>query len=183
MNSLEGKLLVAAPQMRDPRFERSVILMMHHDDAGAFGVVLNRRIDETVAGLWEKLGETACGIDCQLNMGGPVSGPIIAIHGLPSAAEFEVPPGVFVAEQKRHIRELVHHPDVPLRVYVGHVGWEPGQLENEIVAGHWLTLPAKAEHVFNNDEDLWVTATRQIGQQFWRTSLNIQSFPPDVSVN
>ena len=183
MNFLEGHLLVASPQMNDPRFERSVILMMHHDDDGAYGVVLNRQIEETVAGLWQKLGENQCSVDRRLNMGGPVSGPIIAIHSMPSAAEFEVPPGIFVAEQKKHLQQLVKNPNVPLRIYVGHAGWSPGQLENEIREGVWLTLPARVEHIFNDDDDLWVTTMRQVGQEFWRTVLHIEDFPVDVLLN
>ena len=184
MMSLEGMLLVASPQMDDPRFDRTVILMMHHDENGAYGVVLNRPIEETVAGLWRKLGaEPECRVERQLNLGGPVSGPIIAIHGKKSAAEFEMPPGIFIAEQKKHLQQLVVDPNVPLRVFVGHAGWSAGQLEEELDCGAWLTLPATYEHVFCEDDNLWVTAMREVGLQFWRTTLGIRKFPPDVSVN
>ena len=76
--SLEGKLLIASPRVGDPRFERAVVLILHHDDEGAFGVVLNRELPQTIRGLWEKMGEADCQIDRCLNLGGPVSGPIIA---------------------------------------------------------------------------------------------------------
>lgn len=183
MESLEGKLLIASPQIEDPRFDRTVILTMHHDEGGAYGVVLNRPIDETVAGLWQKLGDNSCLVDRNLNLGGPVSGPIIAIHGLESAAEFEVPPGIFIAEQKKHLKQLVRDPSVPLRIFVGHAGWSAGQLEEEISEGSWSVLPATFEHVFHEDDNLWVTAMRQVGLEFWRTVLGIQGFPEDVSVN
>ena len=183
MQSLEGQLLIAAPQIDDPRFERAVVLMMHHDEEGAYGVVLNRPIEETVAGLWQKLGDDTCAVDRHLNLGGPVSGPIIAIHGKPSAAEFEVPPGIFIAEQKKHLVQLVRDPNVPLRIFVGHASWSAGQLEREVNHGVWLTLPAKVEHIFSEDDNLWATAMRQVGRAFWTNVLGIEEFPDDVSVN
>ena len=183
MESLEGQLLIASPQIGDPRFERTVVLIMRHDREGAFGVVLNRPLAETVRSLWEKLGDATCTIDRNINLGGPVSGPIIALHCQQSAAEFEVPPGLYVAEQKKHIKQLVKDAEGPLRIFIGHASWVGGQLEGELASGAWLTLAAKVDHVFHEEDDLWVTAMREVGRDFCQTVLGIENFPPDVTLN
>ncbi len=183
MESLQGHLLIASPRIGDPRFERTVVLIMHHDQEGAFGVVLNRPLAETVRSLWKKLGDATCTIERNVNLGGPVSGPIIALHRQQAAAEFEVPPGLYVAEQKKHIKQLVKDADGPLRIFIGHASWTDGQLESELASGAWLTLPAKVDHVFHEEDDLWVTAMREVGREFWRSVLGIEDFPADVSMN
>ena len=183
METLTGHLLIASPQIGDPRFERTVVLIMHHDEEGAYGVVLNRPMAETVRSLWQKLGDATCTIERNIHLGGPVSGPIIALHCRQSAAEFEVRPGLYVAEQKKHIKQLVNSPDGPLRIFIGHASWDEGQLENELSHGSWLTLPAKADYVFHDEDDLWVTAMREVGREFCETVLGIENFPADVSLN
>ena len=153
--SLEGHLLIAAPRMNDDRFQRTVILVLHHDDDGAFGVILNKPLPQTIGGLSRNLGRdigVESNAERSINMGGPVSGPIIAIHGLESAAELEVPPGVFIAEQKEHLLKLIQEAGAPLRIFVGHAGWSAGQLEDEITDGAWFTLPATIDHVFSDSE-------------------------------
>jgi putative transcriptional regulator len=183
MKSLQGQLLIATPYNGDGRFEQAVILMLHHDAQGAFGVILNRPLDETVGGLWKMLGDPTCQLSERIHLGGPVSGPIIAIHSLESMGDFQVSPGLQVAEQRDSLQRLVHHSDGPLRVYVGHAGWGSGQLEAEIAQEAWYTLPADASHVFEDTGNLWVDAVREVGRDFWRTTLGLREFPEDVTMN
>lgn len=183
MKSLEGHLLIASPHIGDSRFQRTVIFLLHHDEEGAFGVILNRQLPETVQGLWQKLGETRCQVDRQLNLGGPVSGPIIAIHSLEDAGECEIFPGLYVAEHKEQLKKLMQTPECRIRVFVGHAGWSSGQLEQEIVDGAWSTLEATPEVIFNEDENLWINAMRQSGRQFYRDVLGIQGFPASSMLN
>jgi len=183
MNSLEGHLLIASPSIGDGRFERTVVLLLHHDEEGAFGVILNRPLPETVDGLWKKLGHESLENEQPINLGGPVSGPLIALHGIKSLAEFEIPPGLYVAEHRQTIERLLQKSVSNLRIFVGHSGWSGGQLELEIDAGSWLTMPADKDHIFGDQEDLWVSAVREKGRLFIRDVLGIEQIPPDSSLN
>lgn len=183
MKSLEGHLLIASPNIGDPRFERTVVFLLHHDERGAFGVIVNRQLPETIQGLWQKLGETQCHVDRNLNLGGPVSGPIIALHSLEDAGELEIAPGLYVAEHKEQLNKLMQIPECPIRVFVGHAGWTSGQLEEEIEQGVWSTLEATPEFIFSDDQDLWVNAMRAAGRQFYRAVLGITGFPHNAMFN
>jgi len=183
MRSLEGHLLIASPHIGDARFERTVVLLLHHDPEGAFGVILNRPLPETVDGLWRKLGHDGCENEQPVNLGGPVSGPLIALHGIKSLAEFEIPPGLYVAEHRKTIERLLKKSAPNLRIFVGHSGWTSGQLESEIDSGSWFIMPADKDHIFGAQEDLWVSAVREKGRRFLSDALGIFDFPEDPSMN
>jgi putative transcriptional regulator len=184
MNSLKGYVLVASPQLQDPNFVRTVILMLHHSEEGAFGVVLNRPAENTVKQLWEKVGEGSCDNEQLVNVGGPVSGPLMALHTDASAAEMEVFPGLYFAAQRENLEKIVRENQHPLRIFVGHAGWGEGQLERELQQGAWLTSPANPEYVFCGPEtDLWKTVAKHIGDQLVMTALKIKHVPEDPSLN
>jgi putative transcriptional regulator len=184
MNSLKGYVLVASPQLLDPNFVRTVVLMLHHSEEGAFGVVLNRPAENTVKQLWEKVGEGTCENEQLVNVGGPVSGPLMALHTDASAAEMEVVPGLYFAAQRENLERLIQDDKQPVRVFVGHAGWGEGQLERELKQGAWLTSPAAAEYVFfQPDVDLWKKVTKHIGDRLLTTSLGIKRLPNDPSLN
>lgn len=183
MKSFQGHLLVAAPQLTHSMFSQTVILLLHHSDQGAFGLVLNRPIEQTVAQLWSKVSDQPAPTDQRLHMGGPVQGPVVALHQQSALGEVEVPPGVYLAADKGHLDTLVQQDESPYRLYIGHAGWTQGQLETELEQGIWLTLPATSEHIFAEDEDLWRQALQEIGWSVLRTSLRIKHVPADVSWN
>ncbi len=81
MNSLQGYVLVASPHLLDSNFLRSVVLIIQHNDQGAFGVVLNRPTNNTIAQLWGLVSQTPCDNPSPVYVGGPVPGPLVAIHG------------------------------------------------------------------------------------------------------
>ena len=182
MKSLQGQLLIAAPKMRDPHFDRSVVLLLQHDQNGAVGIILNRPMAGEGTGPWKLLDVLADGSDRKVQMGGPVSGPLIVLHGR-KAGEKRRPGTVFVVEEREQLERLVQQADAPLRFFVGHAGWGSGQLESEIAEGVWLTAPADPEFVFADHEDMWVSAIRETGRAFYREVLGIASFPEDASVN
>ncbi|MCA9263286.1 MAG: YqgE/AlgH family protein, partial [Planctomycetales bacterium] len=147
------------------------------------GVILNRPLNESVRALWQKLGESSCRINQKLNLGGPVSGPLIALHDLESLSDFRVLPGLCVSEQKESIQQLVQLPDKPMRIYVGHAGWSAQQLEEEITEGAWHVMPARIEHVFCDSEYMWLAAMQEIGLAFYHEVLGIDYVPADVTMN
>ncbi len=185
MQSFEGCLLVASPHLTDSPFSQTVILLLHHSEEGAFGVVLNRPIDTTVKSLWSQVSDQPCECEQPLNMGGPVSGPLMALHREQALAEMEVhvPGGVYVAATREHLEQLVAESDQPCRIFVGHAGWTAGQLEREFEAGVWMVAPATAEHVFAADEDLWKTVINEIGQAILFSALKLKGAPRDVTWN
>ena len=183
MDFLEGRFLVATPQLLDPNFARTVVLLIQHSEQGALGVVLNRRLDKTVAELWKQVSTAPSKSREQVHFGGPVTGPLLAVHTLADLAEMEIVPGVFFAAQKDHLDALVGRQESEFRIFLGHSGWGGGQLEAEIAAGAWLTAPASRDTIFASSEDLWETVTRQIGREFLGSTLRIQDFPEDPSVN
>lgn len=184
MESLKGHFLVASPQLLDPNFVRTVVLMLHHSEEGAFGVVLNRPAESTIQELWEKVGEGECESQQLVNVGGPVSGPLMALHTNASASEMEVLPGLYFAAQRENLEKILRENLRPVRIFVGHAGWAEGQLEQELEQGAWLTSPARSEYVFcAPDFDLWKTVTRQIGDQLLTASLGIKHIPENPSFN
>ncbi len=183
MDSLKGHFLVASPHLADPNFVRTVVLLIHHNEEGAFGVVLNRPAQSTVQELWEKVGAGPCDSDQRVHVGGPVPGPLMAVHGDASAAEMEIVPGVYFAAQRENLEKLVGQQAHPYRLFVNHSGWGGGQLENELKQGAWLTLPATVEFVFADHLELWKMVTYRIGSAFWAASLGIRHLPDDPSLN
>ena len=184
MSCLQGKFLIASPHLSDPNFARSVVLMIEHHDEGALGVVINRESQVSVGAIWEQLNDSKC--DCQvcMSLGGPVQGPMIALHGHPQFSESEIVPGVYLATQREYLADLISQDLQPLRIFTGYAGWGAGQLESEIQAGGWLTHCGSAEHVFSDDlTSLWQVVLRSTGQDFLRDTLGISHFPSDAGLN
>jgi putative transcriptional regulator len=183
MKSLKGHFLVASPRLADPNFFRSVVLMVQHDADGAMGVVLNRQSSSTIANLWNLLSETDCPSQEPVFIGGPVSGPMIALHSDEELAECEVVPGVYFAADQDSVVEIVTEPQGPFRLFVGYSGWSAGQLEDELVAGGWLTDAATRDDVFSDHADLWNRIARRIGLEILAPTIKNVRIPDDPSVN
>lgn len=183
MESLEGHLLVASPQLLDPNFARALVLVIEHNADGAFGVIVNHPVGKTLQELWREVGSAPCHSEQPVYLGGPVPGPLIALHTNSVLAETEALPGVFFAAKKQHLDSLVLTEEPSYKIFIGHSGWGAGQLENELRQGDWRTLPATAELVFSTAGDLWETVLRQMGHALLKSILNLDELPPDPSVN
>jgi putative transcriptional regulator len=96
-----------------------------------------------------------------IHFGGPLSGPVLAIHGNMALAEAQTGAGIYVAAQKEHLEQLVREKPGNYRLIIGHAAWASGQLDQEIEAGVWHVLPATAEMVFGVDADLWPLLIRR----------------------
>jgi putative transcriptional regulator len=182
VDSLKGHLLIAAPQLGDPNFVRTVILMIDHDENGAFGVVLNRPSDRTVKEVWEELDDK-CECLESINVGGPVIGPLLALHTQEHLAEAEVLPGVYLTAQRENLDELVREDEATFRLFSGYSGWGEGQLEGELEQGGWITLKANKEYVFSWGDELWERIGDDITKDVYRRGLKIKQFPSDPSLN
>lgn len=173
-----GRLLVATPDLADPNFAHSVVLLIEHNDEGAFGLVINRPSDVEVATAlpgWEELSaEPAC-----VFVGGPVQQDgVVAIgrsdddHVLAKRVMPSI--GVVDLEQDPALAGV----DLDLvRVFAGYAGWSPGQLEAEITEGGWFVVDAEPDDVFAEDpEELWRTVLHRQGGVFI-------TVPEDPSLN
>jgi putative transcriptional regulator len=182
--SLAGQLLVAAPPLVDPNFDRTVILLLEHDDVdGALGVVLNRPTDigadEPVAG-WGPL-TAAPGV---VFVGGPVhTTAAIALARLrddvePAADEIERA-GVVVIDLGQDPDDVARRV-TEVRLYAGYAGWGPGQLEAEIDEGAWFVVEPAPDDVLTRDPgELWRRVMgRQPGRLGW-----LGLYPDDVTTN
>jgi putative transcriptional regulator len=188
---LRGALLVASPNLGDPNFDRSVILLLEHNDEGALGVVLNRptavSVEEVLESWHDQAAMAPPGV---LFAGGPVSRE--AVIGL-ARVEHETGGsdlGSGVA-WKPLIDELgtvdlsvapEDHP-VPLagaRLFSGYAGWDGGQLEEEISQGAWFVVEAlTGDLLCTQPRRLWHDVLRR---QRGNLSL-LASYPPHPSVN
>ena len=182
MESLEGQFLLASPQLLDPNFVRTVVLLIQHNDMGALGLVVNRPTAKTVQEVWKQVGESPCECQQPVHLGGPVQGPLMAIHTVEGLAEMEVVAGVFFAAKKQNLDALVRCNE-PFKVFFGHSGWGPGQLEDEIAQGAWRAIPASLEDVFDAGEDLWQRLMQRAVAGMLPEMLGIKHIPPDPSLN
>lgn len=182
-SSLAGHFLVASRHLRDPNFAKSVVLMIQHDQEGAVGVVINRPADKSVREVWEALHYDPCDREDLIYVGGPVPGPLVAVHTLEPFSEREVLPDVHVAMHRDAIDVIVRRTDVVLRLYSGHAGWGSGQLEGELEAGGWLTTEATKDEIFAEPETIWKSVTERIGLGIMAPHLDEKLVPPDPSLN
>lgn len=173
-DSLTGKLLIAAPSLHD-FFRRTVVLMVEHNELGAFGVVLNRPSESSVEEVVPSLAQFA-DHDEVVWIGGPVA-PDTAV-ALGRFGDPEAAAGIVVGDLG------VIDPDEPgeglreLRVYAGHAGWGPGQLESELDQDAWILEPASPGDPFR-DGDLWSYLLGRRGGEFEL----LARMPEDPSMN
>jgi putative transcriptional regulator len=167
--SLAGQLLVASPSMGDPRFDRTVVLMVRHDADGAFGLVINRPAGlHPITDLLRILGdkESAPAGDVRIFAGGPVQPEILFIL---HSAEYARPQTTAidarfaVTSSREVVRDIGagRGPNKSLIVF-GYAGWGPGQLENELDLRAWSIAPADPGLVFDEDRaKVWERAYAQ----------------------
>lgn len=181
--SLQGHLLVASPHLPDPNFFRSVVLMIQHDEDGAFGLVLNRPLEQTIAEIWDLVAESDCSCHQPMNLGGPVEGQLMAIHTNAAAADRQVLPGVYFSLEPDELETIINDPSGPFLLFSGYAGWGAGQLEEELKVGGWLTLPAERDLIFADPDSMWKLVTARIGLDILAPTLKRAPVPDDPSCN
>jgi putative transcriptional regulator len=155
---LAGQLLVATPELEDPRFTRTVIYMVRHDArTGAMGVVVNRQLGEVpMAVLLKQSGLPSAGAkgSVRLHMGGPVEATrIVVLHTDDYAGPdtVKVGNGVAVTAEPSILQSIAEGKGPHrARFTLGYAGWAPGQLEAEMEAGYWIVVPTDDAIVFDD---------------------------------
>jgi putative transcriptional regulator len=156
--SLAGQVLIAAPEMADPRFYHAVILMVRHNAAGAFGIIINRPLGERpLASLLEALGEQDDSVTGTLPVfsGGPVQPELgFVIHSAEyrRAETVDIDGHVAMTSSREIIHDIIskHGPEKSL-VAFGYAGWAPDQLENELAQRAWYTAAQDWKLIFDED--------------------------------
>jgi len=148
-------LLVARPDLVDPNFRETVVLVTQAEDGSTVGVILNR----PTARKHEQTGET-------LYFGGPVMREVtVALfraQRAPQAASFHVLKGIYLTMHPANIEPLLAQQAGNYRLYAGFAGWAPGQLQSEMQRGGWYVLPASAELAFRKDTaGMWEEMVRK----------------------
>ena len=184
MNSLEGQFLIAVPKLRDPGFYHSVVVLIRHNEEGAFGLTLNRPSGTPLEEVWSQISQNhQCHWRQSLFTGGPVPGPLMVLHDDKRAGEMEVIPKLYFTVDPDKLAELFDKPAARAQFYTGYCGWGAGQLEMELQVGSWITVPASARHVFDADAELWKTVTAEITSSAVISALHIKHIPPEADNN
>jgi putative transcriptional regulator len=178
MKCLRGHLLVAGGGRLDPTFAETVILVIDHSDEGALGVVINRRGDLRGRVFARSAGRRRP-FATRLYLGGPVTGPLMAVHTSDWLGEHEVLPGVFFSARERNVRAVVRRADRPYKIFVGYAGWSAGQLDNEVEQGVWRIAVATPEQIFAECDDLW----QRLSRRAFPLQLHELFDPNDLSIN
>jgi putative transcriptional regulator len=142
-------LLVAKPELVDPNFRETVVLVTQSTDAHTVGVILNRPTERRMEGHPEPLFA-----------GGPVMGRVVVAlfeaAEPPAASAFHVLERVYLSMHPENLAALLARPPARLRLYSGFSGWAPGQLEDELARNGWYVLPAREAVIFRKStEGMW----------------------------
>lgn len=180
-DSLKGKLLLASPTLLDPNFARTVVLVAEHTADGAMGLILNRPAATTVAESAPELDLLVDG-DEPIYLGGPVqpsSVIVLATFAERAAAGLLVEDdvGFLSAEADFSTARAMTR---ELRVFAGHAGWGPEQLDEELARDDWIVETPLREELFAADAaSLWSDVLRRMGGSY----ALIARMPLDPSVN
>lgn len=166
--SLAPSLLVSMPQLLDPNFHQSVILLCEHGAGGAFGLVLNRRSEMLASEVVRLTPPVAGDSGLELWMGGPVEPERgwLLMGAEPDGIEsVRVCDGVYLSTSVDLLRRyLEERPPPRTRLLTGYAGWGAGQLDAELAASAWLTAEVDLDIVFETKSgDMWEATIRRLG--------------------
>ena len=169
--SLAPALLLSMPQLLDPNFARTVILLCKHGDEGAFGLVMNRPLVTTGRVVVNLDPPVSTERELEVWVGGPVE-PARSCMLIGGASQdhalyggMAIADGLSVSTSPELLRRLLEpNPPADTRLIVGYAGWGPGQLESELEESVWLLSDVDRELLFTTPaDDMWERAIRRLG--------------------
>ena len=179
---LKGKVLVAAGELLDPNFARSIVLIVQHDENGAMGLVLNRPLETTVAEAWTQVSAVPYPNDDPLFQGGPCEGPLMVVHKEAERGQMEIGAGIFLSSDADAVKALVSDAIEPMKFFVGYSGWSPMQLEAELAEGAWNVAAVDIDEVFATPDQCWEVLIKKTRNRSL-PAVDPRRIPPDPSVN
>ena len=171
MMSLAPAFLLSMPQLRDPNFSRTVVLLCKHSEDGAFGLVVNRPLTTTGRVIVNLDPPVSTDRELEVWVGGPVEPQrswMLAAGDIVRGEDFSgmaIANGLSLTTSPDLLRRLLE-PEPPsyARLIVGYSGWAPGQLEAELEASAWLVSDVDPNLIFNTPADrMWEAAIRRLG--------------------
>ena len=171
MNSLKNHLLISVPHMNDDIFGRSVIYICEHNLEGAMGLIINKPM-ENISFKDQKIinhinSDYFENLKMKLYYGGPILvEKIIALHTneLKFESAIDLNNKISISSGEEIIRNIKKNTNLNYKLFCGHSGWSPGQLEREIENGDWLLQSSKTDLLFNlTAEKIWENATESLG--------------------
>lgn len=166
--SITPALLLSMPQLDDPNFGRTVVLLCEYAPEGAFGLVINRPTEFPAASVVQLVPPVVAGNALPLWIGGPVEperGWILLGETREQDEARELAPGLFLSASPEVLRRVLEASMPPrARVIAGYAGWGPGQLDQELSESSWLMGEVDADFLFNTPPaELWEASIRRLG--------------------
>ncbi|HEY7054925.1 MAG TPA: YqgE/AlgH family protein [Vicinamibacterales bacterium] len=160
-------LLLSMPQLQDPNFARTVVLLCDYSPDGAFGLVINRPTEMAATTMVRLDPPIDCGNDLRLWIGGPVEPQRgwILLGDEPESEFKTIRDGLYLSISPTLLRQVLEaHPAPRARVLAGYAGWGPGQLDEELAQSAWLMGDIDLDLVFDVEPSaMWETAIRRLG--------------------
>jgi putative transcriptional regulator len=167
--SLAPALLLSMPQLIDPNFAKSIVLLCEHAPEGAFGLIVNRPSEITAAEAVRLEPPVENPNNLPLLVGGPVEpqrGWILTAHPPDDVEHRGLGAGLYLSASPVLLRRALMARPLPKRTVVlaGYAGWGPGQLDAELAASAWLIMPVELDLIFEISPSVsWETAIRRLG--------------------
>jgi putative transcriptional regulator len=195
--NLSGTVLVASPRLSNTPMAEAVVLVIQDSQEGVFGVRLNASASSQQVSDFEAFTQLPSLRDA-LMIGGPLNGPVIALHRNEDLAEVEIRDGIFVSCSKDALQMLVEDEAnvtdndgaIPMkgtasdyRIVMGIAGWQTSQIHREIDAALWYPIQCDADIVFADSEEMWVNAARRYGNDVAYDVTGVNSYGVDCQLN
>jgi len=160
--------LLSMPQMQDPNFSQTVVLLCDYLPDGAFGIVLNRPTDNPASAMVNLDPPLTRRSELPLFVGGPVQPDrgFILLDAPPETPDYRtVVDGLYLSTSPITLRRVLETRPAPrARVLAGYAGWGPGQLDDELAQSSWLMSDIDVDLVFDVEASrMWETAIRRLG--------------------
>ncbi|MCY0968640.1 YqgE/AlgH family protein [Chryseobacterium wangxinyae] len=179
--SYKGKILISTPDISGDIFSRSVVLIIEHDENGAFGLILNKKNSE-MSSRFKNFFDSAI----EVYDGGPVENEKVffIIKGKKVSQTFtEINPEFYVTEDIETVINAVLSKEISIddvKIFSGYSGWGGLQLDNEISRKMWTVVDVyNLDYTLPNDQTLWKSIMQNLGGEYllWANA------PEDTSLN
>ena len=169
MNSLKNHFLISVPHLKDPFFEKSVVYLCEHDKKGAMGLIINKAIKKNNITLKDSNSDIELNKylkENYLHIGGPVlTDRVLFLHTNNDISKsVPVSDEVSISGNIELLSSIQKSKDVKSKLFLGHAGWDSGQLEREIENGDWLIQKSSTSIIFEQEIDnIWLITINSLG--------------------